>query len=142
MNNSTDRQRKDGGKGIGVVVVIGLILVSSLTENLGGRSIALIVWATLIAAVVFVAVYAGKKLKSEAKGKSDSGAHPYAPNTQSSTKPRENCGYSTANCDYSHEMERRREQLDSFLKNGIIGKEEYRIFMEKYEKSAQDRMKY
>lgn len=139
MNNDTDRQRKDGGKGLGYVVVIGLILFSSLAENLGGRSIALIVWLTVIAAAVCAAVYAGKKLKSGAQEKSSSGAHPYAP---SRTKPRENCGYSAVNCDYSHEMERRREQLDSFLKNGIIGKEEHRIFMEKYEKSAQDRMKY
>lgn len=37
--------------------------------------------------------------------------------------------------DSKHDHDRRIEQLDNFLKDGIIGKEEYRILLARYQKN-------
>ena len=50
--------------------------------------------------------------------------------------------YSEVNCDFSHDYMQRIEQLDSFLKNGIIGKEEYNILKEKYLRAEMEHEEY
>lgn len=44
------------------------------------------------------------------------------------------CEYGDVNHQYSHDQQRRLQQLDSFLKNGIIDKEEYQVLYNKYTK--------
>lgn len=50
--------------------------------------------------------------------------------------------YSEVNCEFSHDYMQRIEQLDSFLKNGIIGKEEYNILKEKYLRAEMEHEEY
>ena len=54
-----------------------------------------------------------------------------------SDKEAEECEYGAKNHEYSHEEERRLEQLDSFLKNGIIDKAEYQVLLDRYKNSGQ-----
>ena len=48
----------------------------------------------------------------------------------------EDCEYGEENHKYSHDDEKRLAQLDSFLKNGIIDKEEYQVLKKRYSQSG------
>ncbi len=47
-------------------------------------------------------------------------------------RKKDECDYGTENHEYSHDMARRVEQLDSFLANGLIDKAEYDVLLRKY----------
>ncbi len=47
----------------------------------------------------------------------------------------DNCDYGDINHQYSHDHQRRMEQLDSFLKNGIIDRAEYNVLKERYQRA-------
>ncbi len=55
-----------------------------------------------------------------------------APVFRSLGRKKEECDYGTENHEYSHDMARRVEQLDSFLRNGLIDKAEYDVLLRKY----------
>lgn len=135
---------------IGIVVAIALMLLS-------GGSVAF--WTLLIVAVVCFVIYTVAKQKNKNGGGEDSSAQPerreYIPDSFDAKKYVNDARRSFSkvltqelkkkdfdDCDDDHEHvepdynmpadEKRREQLKSMLKNGIIDKEEYEILLKKY----------
>lgn len=133
------RTKKKGGSRTGLAVIAVVFLIS-LFDGAGVDAIGVL---TLLI-VVFVAAaflwFFLKALKGTAK-KKDGLTMDAAPRQKSPPKPTEGPVYTPKAMHYEQDpqansqrdRQRRLAQLDGFLKNGLIDKEEYKVLLSHYE---------
>lgn len=144
-----DRERQNNKKnpsgGKGILAVIGFIVLMNVISAGGGEAIVGIIAIALIVAVVVFAVKAGKKAaqKKSAEAAPVQWKRPDNDRRQNAPKPAERPVY-TPQAVYSEnasaenfqrDRQRRIAQLDGFLKNGIIDKEEYKVLLSRYDRN-------
>ncbi|MGM9588392.1 MAG: hypothetical protein ACI3VA_13020 [Candidatus Limivicinus sp.] len=143
-----DRERQNSKKnpsgGKGILAVIGFIVLMNVISAGGGRAILFILAIALIAAVVIIAVKAGKKAaqKNSAASAPVRWSRPDNDRRQNAPKQPERPVYTpqavyneNASAEnFQRDRQRRIAQLDGFLKNGIIDKEEYKVLLSRYER--------
>lgn len=151
MNN---KKKKSGGSKAGGIIALIMVMIASLAENFNGDAVAqliiLLVPVAIIVAVVVLIRKAIKKAKAEkstvkggfkrshsfnytAKKEKDLEDSPFT-----ATRMDRNVSYNdhAAEDNFLRDKERRLSQLDVFLKNGIIEKDEYRLLKERYQKQG------
>ena len=144
-----DRERQNSktnksGGGKGILIVAGFIILMNVISAGGGRAILFILAIALIAAVVIIAVKAGKKAaqKNSAASAPARWSRPDNDRRQNAPKQPERPVYTpqavyneNASAEnFQRDRQRRIAQLDGFLKNGIIDKEEYKVLLSRYER--------
>ncbi len=140
-----DRKKNKGSGGLGAVVWIIIMLAGIVVRN-GGDSAGPVIAFLIPLAVVVVLVAAMKA----AKKKNAAGASPRsADSLRSAPSARTQAPDPTrvirpavplelpedyGSSDTDRDRMRRRQQLDAFLKNGIIDRKEYRALLERHER--------
>ena len=112
----------------GALIYVAVFVLLVLLSNADGELMALIIGVLVLAVVVYLGFYFGKKYL---KNKQEGTAVPRRSNTShQSFKPR------AYNPEEMRDLDnvRRLRQLDSFLENGLIDKKEYNVLRAKYER--------
>ena len=143
-----DRERQNSKKnpsgGKGILAVIGAIVLMNVISAGGGSVIWFILAIALIIAIMVIAV---KEMKKAAQKNSAGSApvqwtRPDNDRRQNAPKPAERPVYTPQTVynenasaeNFQRDRQRRIAQLDGFLKNGIIDKEEYKVLLSRYER--------
>ena len=145
--NDRERQsskKKQSGGGKGILIALGFIILMNVISAGGGGVILFFLAIALIAAVVVIAVKAGKKAaqKNSAGSAPVQWTRPDNDRRQNAPKPVERPVYppqavyneNASAENFQRDRQRRIAQLDGFLKNGIIDKEEYKALLSRYER--------
>jgi len=128
------KKEKKKGSPIGAIIVIVLGLLLSNIDN--SDALPIIVGAAVLGVAVFIVVTFAKAAKKKAaEDKPRSYTPPVSYKTSSAVK--DACDYGTDNCGYSHDEQRRVQQLNNFLKNGTIDRNEYRVLLERYRREVE-----
>ena len=145
-----DRERQNNkanksGGGKGILAVIGFIVLMNVISAGGGSVIWFILAIALIIAIMVIAVKAMKKAaqKNSAGSAPVQWTRPDNDRRQNAPKSAERpvytpqAGYNeNASAEnFQRDRQRRIAQLDDFLKNGIIDKEEYKVLLSRYERN-------
>lgn len=143
-----DRERQNSKKnpsgGKGILTVIGAIVLMNVISAGGASVIWFILAIALIIAIMAIAVKAGKKAaqKNSAESAPVQWKRPEIDRRQNPPKPAERPVYTPQTVynenasaeNFQRDRQRRIAQLDGFLKNGIIDKEEYKVLLSRYER--------
>lgn len=129
--NTRNRKNDPKSAAIAIAVVILISVISSAIEN-GSEGLGILIAVIFGAAAVLVAV----QKTAETKKKEQK----LAEKVYIASKPTVpvNCDFGEINCDYSHDYQRRVEQLNNFLKNGTIDRNEYNVLLERYRKNYEE----
>lgn len=132
--NSDDKKKKKKPTPYALILVV-LAVLFNIAADADALSIGIFAVFAVIFAVVTAAVIIAKKLLGAKSGErsTTSPGKAAAPQREAalhfdSSKERSEGKYAA----YDHDTAHRLEQLDSFLKNGIIDKKEYRLLKERY----------
>lgn len=133
--NSDDKKKNKKPTPYALILVV-LAVLFNIAADADALSIGIFAVFAVIFAVVTAAVIIAKKLlgaKSGEKTAPSAGKATAAPQRETAlhfdlSKERSEGKYAA----YDHDTAHRLEQLDSFLKNGIIDKKEYRLLKERY----------
>ena len=150
--SAENRKKKKGGSTwVAIVVMLAAALIGNIEKD--GATGFIVILAVMIAVLAVIAVIVAVRKASAASGAGRSGrTDPAARRAAVELKPfsiftrdaklEENLfsdrraqttfDYGEVNKAFSHDQQRRLQQLDSFLKNGIIEKEEYQILRNRY----------
>ena len=130
-NNKIVRYPKTLNINIGVIFFAG-----ELAQEMNGLGFSLIAAAAAIAVPVLLAA----RKKGTAARPSESESSPAAPQRpmRPSAPAREYYDSDCMRASTGHDHDRRAEQLDAFLKDGLITKEEYAMMQERYEKQERN----
>ena len=142
--NDRERQnskKNQSGGGKGILIALGFIILMNVIGAGGGSAILVILAIVLIVAVAVIGLKAGKKaIKQKTEDQAPvqwkrpgSDLPQNAPRPVSSTQIVYNENASAEN--FQRDRQRRIAQLDDFLKNGIIDKEEYKVLLSRYERN-------
>ena len=143
-----DRERQNSKKnpsgGKGILTVIGAIVLMNVISAGGGSVIWFILAIALIIAIMVIAVKAMKKAaqKNSAGSAPVQWTRPDNDRRQNAPKSAERPVYTPQTVynenasaeNFQRDRQRRIAQLDGFLKNGIIDKEEYEVLLSRYER--------
>ena len=143
-----DRERQNSKKnpsgGKGILAVIGAIVLMNVISAGGGSVIWFILAIALIIAIMVIAVKAMKKAaqKNSAGSAPIQWTRPENDRRQNAPKSAERPVYTPQTVynenasaeNFQRDQQRRIAQLDGFLKNGIIDKEEYKVLLSRYER--------
>ena len=143
-----DRERQNSKKnpsgGKGILAVIGAIVLMNVISAGGGSVIWFILAIALIIAIMVIAVKAMKKAaqKNSAGSAPIQWTRPENDRRQNAPKSAERPVYTPQTVynenasaeNFQRDRQRRIAQLDGFLKNGIIDKEEYEVLLSRYER--------
>ena len=143
-----DRERQNSKKnpsgGKGILAVIGAIVLMNVISAGGGSVIWFILAIALIIAIMVIAVKAMKKAaqKNSAGSAPIQWTRPENDRSQNAPKSAERPVYTPQTVynenasaeNFQRDRQRRIAQLDGFLKNGIIDKEEYKVLLSRYER--------
>lgn len=113
----------------GALIYVAVFVLLILLSNADGELMALIIGVLVLAVVVYLGFYFGKKyLKNKQEGS--------APRPRRSYTSHQNFKPRAYNPEEMRDMDnvRRLRQLDSFLENGLIDKKEYNVLRAKYER--------
>lgn len=143
-----DRERQNskknpsGGKGI-LALIVSIVLMNIISAG-GGSVIWFILAIALIIAIMVIAVKAVKKAaqKNSAGSAPVQWTRPDNDRRQNAPKSAERPVYTPQTVynenasaeNFQRDRQRRIAQLDGFLKNGIIDKEEYKVLLSRYER--------
>ena len=143
-----DRERQNskknpsGGKGI-LALIVSIVLMNIISAG-GGSVIWFILAIALIVAIMVIAVKAVKKpaQKNSAGSAPVQWTRPDNDRRQNAPKSAERPVYTPQTVynenasaeNFQRDRQRRIAQLDGFLKNGIIDKEEYKVLLSRYER--------
>ena len=111
------------------LILLVLLIVGKVSRGIGGPVFVVI---GLFAAVTVLVLSIARK-KSTAARPSESESSPAAPQ-RPSAPAREYYDSDCMRASTGHDHDRRAEQLDAFLEDGLITKEEYAMMQERYEK--------
>ena len=143
-----DRERQNSktnksGGGKGILIVAGFIILMNIISAGGGEAIlGIFVIVLIIGTVVFFLRWkkaARKKAEDQATVRWSA---PIPERRQNRAVPAERPAYTpqpvynenTSGENFQRDRQRRLAQLDSFLKNGIIDREEYKVLRSRYER--------
>ena len=143
-----DRERQNSKKnpsgGKGILTVIGAFVLMNIISAGGGSVIWFILAIALIVAIMVIAVKAMKKAaqKNSAESAPVQWTRPDNDRRQNAPKSAERPVYTPQTVynenasaeNFQRDRQRRIAQLDGFLKNGIIDKEEYEVLLSRYER--------
>ena len=142
MNDRENQSRKknQSGGGKGILIALGVIILMNVIGAGGGSVILVILAIVLIVAVAVIGLKAGKKAikqktEDQAPVQWKRPGNDLPQNAQrpvSATQIVYNENASAEN--FQRDRQRRIAQLDGFLKNGIIDKEEYEVLLSRYER--------
>lgn len=145
MDNNRNRQKKKSSP-IGIAFAVILVL-ASLAEGAGGDAdvfIGIIIIIAIIYAAFFLVGKLSKKVRETGRAAAknpvltrfsrDSVETPPVTASRPKTFDYDDRVYE---CNEQRDIQRRLSQLDEFLKNGIIEKEEYRILRARYERNGE-----
>lgn len=145
--NDRERQnskKNQSGGGKGILTVIGAIVLMNVISAGGGSVIWFILAIALIIAIMVIAVKAMKKAaqKNSAGSAPVQWTRPDNDRRQNAPKSAERPVYTPQTVynenasaeNFQRDRQRRIAQLDGFLKNGIIDKEEYEVLLSRYER--------
>lgn len=146
--NDRERQnskKNQSGGGKGILIALGFIILMNVIGAGGGSAILVILAIALIVAVAIIGLKAGKKaIKQKTEDQAPvQWKRPDNDRRQNAPKPAERPVY-TPQAGYNEnapaenfqrDRQRRIAQLDDFLKNGIIDKEEYKVLLSRYERN-------
>ena len=147
MNDRENQSRKknQSGGGKGILIALGFIILMNVIGAGGGSVILVILAIVLIVAVAVIGLKAGKKaIKQKTEDQAPvQWKRPGNDLPQNAPKPAERpvytpqAGYNeNASAEnFQRDRQRRIAQLDDFLKNGIIDKEEYKVLLSRYERN-------
>lgn len=128
MSSDDNKKKKPTPYALILAVLVVLFNVAADADSLS-------IGISAIFAAILAVVFAAKKLLGEKSGERSTTASAKAAAPQRETalhfdlsKERSEGKYAS----YDHDTAHRLEQLDSFLKNGIIDKKEYRLLKERY----------
>ena len=142
-----DRERQNSktnksGGGKGILIVAGFIILMNIISAGGEAILGIFVIVLIIGTVVFFL-----KRKKAARKKAEDQANvrwsaPVPERRQNRAVPAERPAYTpqpvynenTSGENFQRDRQRRLAQLDSFLKNGIIDREEYKVLRSRYER--------
>ena len=118
------------------LILLVLLIVGKVSRGIGGPVFVVI---GLFAAVTVLVLSIARK-KSSAARPSESESSPAAPQRpmRPSAPAREYYDSDCMRASTGHDHDRRAEQLDAFLKDGLITKEEYTMMQERYEKQERN----
>lgn len=143
MNDRENQSRKknQSGGGKGILIALGFIILMNVIGAGGGSVILVILAIVLIVAVAVIGLKAGKKaIKQKTEDQApvqwkrpDNDLPQNAQRPVSATQIVYNENASAEN--FQRDRQRRIAQLDDFLKNGIIDKEEYKVLLSRYERN-------
>lgn len=120
------------------LIMLVLLIVGKVSRGIGGPVFAVI---GLFAAVAVLVLSIARK-KSTAARQNESEDAPAAPQQRPmrpSAPAREYYDSDCMSASTGHDHDRRIEQLDAFLEDGLISKEEYAMMQERYEKQERNR---
>ncbi len=139
---SSKKKQSGGGKGI-LAVIVSIVLMNIISAG-GGSVIWFILAIALIIAIMVIAVKAMKKAaqKNSAGSAPIQWTRPENDRRQNAPKSAERPVYTPQTVynenasaeNFQRDRQRRIAQLDGFLKNGIIDKEEYKVLLSRYER--------
>lgn len=135
MNGNNSNKPNNAGclKSAVFWIVIGVIFFAGeLAQEMNGVVFILIAVAAAIAVPVLLAARK-KSTAAKPEGNESSPAAPQRP-MRSSAPAREYYDSDCMRASTGHDHDRRIEQLDAFLANGLITKEEYAMMQERYER--------
>ena len=145
--NDRERQsskKKQSGGGKGILIALGFIILMNVISAGGGGVILFFFAIALIIVILVIAVKAGKKAaqKNSAGSAPVQWTRPDNDRRQNAPKPVERPVYppqavyneNASAENFQRDRQRRIAQLDGFLKNGIIDKEEYKALLSRYER--------
>ena len=169
QDGNKDKNRKKGGSPwVAIAVMLAATVISSLENGRDGAVIVMMVVILAVLGAIVALVAVKKKAAGGAKttpyqtqtandskprqslksSTATEGMKPFSIFTKEATmedfsfshkKKPESCDYGQVNHTFSHDQQRRLEQLDSFLKNGLIEKDEYRKLRARYMKETDER---
>lgn len=134
-NNKNKKSDKKSGKSVWIWITAAIIFFADIL----GEALPTVLGFLLIFAVpigiIVVVIYAEKKKKGKAGAE-----RAYSPEPKKYTAPdREYYDSDCMEADTGHDHDRRAEQLEAFLKNGLIDKEEYEMMKSRYERMGYGR---
>ena len=132
-----ERQRKSSKNsfgGLGIVAVILLINAVNIAA-VEGKTIGIIAVAVILCALGFSVAFAMAKKKSGAKAHASTYQKEKAQEKAMRYFTREETAEEAIKCAHPRGREKYIHQLDNFLANGIIDKNEYRVLKARYEKA-------
>lgn len=128
--NKKPDQKKSALPLLGSVILT--VLIGAVWEKLD-RSILPVIFVVLSVALIAAAVIGALRRAAGAASEAS-----WKPQRALQSVPlrlfgkKEDCDYGEVNHRYSHDTQRRLEQLNGFLRSGLIDREEYRVLYRKY----------
>lgn len=143
-----DRERQNSktnksGGGKGILIVAGFIILMNIIGAGGGEAILGIFVIVLIIGTVVFFLKGKKAARKKAEDQTTvRWSAPVPERRQNRAVPAERPAYTpqpvynenTSGENFQRDRQRRMAQLDSFLKNGIIDREEYKVLRSRYER--------
>ena len=144
-----DRERQNSktnksGGGKGILIVAGFIILMNVISAGGGEAIlGIFVIALFIGIVIFFLKQRKKAAQKKAEAQApvrwsapepDRRPNRAVPAERPAYTPQPVYNENTSGENFQRDRQRRLAQLDGFLKNGIIDKEEYKVLRSRYER--------
>lgn len=130
MNQDKKNENKLNKAGKSILYTFILMVIMGVLSDGDGSIIALVAMIFVVIGVAMLVFYLVKKAK--APGREEATARSYT--THENHQPRK---YDPAEIK-DRDIRRRLEQLDSFLRNGLIDKQEYAVLRAKYQKNISE----
>ncbi len=136
-------QKKKSGGGLGFLVIIVLMILSGLSEGLDGEIAVYVAFVAVIVVVLWLVRKLGtlrssaKKDSAAASGHSMKRHEPKVEIHRDFPEPEAHCVVceNTGVDHFDRDRQMRLQQLDDWLKNGLIEREEYAVLKRKFEQS-------
>lgn len=133
MNEKKSGNKNEKGGGLKTVLTVAVFILIFCADIFGEAMPAIIGIVFAIAVPIAIVYFIAKAAKKNGGGTEKK--HGTAPAPRKYTAPERQ--YYDSDCmqaSTGHDHERRLEQLDSFLKNGLIDRKEYELMLERYER--------
>ena len=137
-----DRKQKNN-KGVGLIAVVLLFVIGTIESAIGDESAFAGIFAFVLVAFVVIVVLTAIVKNAKRAASSGKTENTHAPRTTVVPDRREEFSAPDAYCvvcdhtgedHFARDKALRIAQLDDWLKNGIIDKDEYRVMKERYER--------
>lgn len=136
-------QKKKSGGGLGFLVIIVLMILSGFSEGLDGEIAVYVAFVAVIVVVLWLVRKLGtlrssaKKDSAAASGHSMKRHEPKVEIHRDFPEPEAHCVVceNTGVDHFDRDRQMRLQQLDDWLKNGLIEREEYAVLKRKFEQS-------
>ena len=140
-----NRNKKKSGKGIGVVIGILILLLARFSDDFDSDVIGPIVALAIVGVLVVISIRIARASPGSARQNTGTGDvghsmkrhEPKVEIHRAFPEPEAHCVVceNTGDNHFDRDRQMRLKQLDDWLKNGLIDREEYAVLKRKYEQS-------